>query len=324
MTGMTALAIGFMRPDRLWGLAAVPLLLGIYLVWTIAKHSRSSKRRTDIQLVLPRRRAWKRHVAVIAAVLSLASVTLAWAQPNGYVNVPRERATIFLVMDVSLSMEATDVAPSRLKASQEAATNFVDDLPAGFNVSLVSFAATATLLVPPTTDHGAVTAAIANLQLAPSTAMGEGIYGALNATVLIPPDPKHPNDPAPAVMVLLSDGESNTGRPSADAAQRSKDMGIPVFTIAYGTKNGYIIDDQGNKNSVGVDAAELRRIADISGGRAYTADSLSQLNEVYSGISRSIGYEQQKQEITEQFVGGALGLSAIAVLAVMSLAARWP
>jgi len=318
------LAIGFMRPDRLWALLAIPVLLGFYLIWTIAKHSRSGKHRDDIQLLLPNRRAWKRHVGVVAAILTLASLTLAWAQPNGYINVPRERATVFLVMDVSLSMEATDVAPSRIAASQEAATSFVDALPAGFNVALVSFAGAPTLLVPPTTDHGKVDAAIASLQLAPSTAIGEGIYAALNATVLIPPDPVHPNDPAPAVIVLLSDGESNTGRPSADAAQQSKDLSIPVFTIAYGTDNGYIIDDQGNRNNVGVNTVELRRIAQISGGKAYTADSLAQLNQVYAGISRSIGYEQQKQEITQRFVGGALGLSGVAVLAVMSLAARWP
>jgi len=227
------------------------------------------------------------------------------------------------VMDVSLSMKATDVAPSRLEAAEEAAKGFINELPAGFNVSLISFAATATLLVPPTTDRDMVATAIDNLKLLQSTAIGEGIYCALDSLVLIPPDPDHPNDPAPAVIVLISDGESNQGRDSAQAARDAKTMEIPVFTIAYGTPNGYIVD-HGQTNPVPVNKEELRTIANISGGKAYSADSLNQLKEVYSGISRSVGYVKQESEITEQFVGYAAIFGVVALLGVMSLAARWP
>jgi len=317
------LAIGFLRPERLWALAVVPVLLLAYVIWSVAKRARVSADRSALEILFPKRRAWKRHVAVIAAIGTLASLTLAWATPNGYVDVPKDRATVFVVMDVSKSMAATDVAPNRLAAAQDAAKQFVNELPTGFNVAVISFAATATLLVPPTTDRGAADTAIDNFKMNASTAIGEGIYSALDALVLIPPDPKHPNDPAPAVIVLLSDGEQNTGRDWKTAAQQSKDEGIPIFTIAYGTPNGYIID-QGQRNPVPVNKDELRSIATISGGKAYSADSLSQLKDVYSGISRSIGYVQEKTEITERFVGYAVGLGVIALLGVMSLAARWP
>ncbi len=316
--------LDFMRPDRLWFLLIIPALLIIYIVWSVLKQNRSGKGSLDLQKLLPKRSAWKRHISVVAAIATLASLVLAWAMPNGYVDVPRDRATVFLVIDVSYSMEATDVAPSRLEAAQEAGVKFVDEIPQGFNVALVSFAGVARLVVAPTNDRGAVDEQIENLELAPSTAMGEGIYSALDGVSLIPPDPDHPDDPAPAVIVLLSDGASQTGRSSAGAAQKSEDMGIPIFTIAYGTDNGYILDDHGNRNPVPVDKDELRNIAKISGGTAYTASSLDKLNEVYSGISRSIGYVQEKQEVTEKFVGGALSFAVIALLDVMSLAARWP
>ncbi|MCL2470442.1 MAG: VWA domain-containing protein [Propionibacteriaceae bacterium] len=320
---MILMEIGFMRPERLWALVAVPVLLGVYLVWSFARRSKASVDRSALAVLFPKRKAWKRHVAVVAAIATLASLTLAWATPNGYTNVPKDRATIFLVMDVSLSMEATDVQPTRIAAAEQAAKEFVSELPAGFNVALISFAGTASLLVPPTTDRGQVDAAIDGLQLLQSTAIGEGIYSALDALALIPPDPNHPNDPAPAAIVLISDGVSNTGRSSSDAALQSKSLQIPIFTIAYGTPNGYIVD-QGQRNPVPVDKDELRTIAQLSGGKAYSADSLGQLRDVYSGISRTVGYDKEKTEITEQFVGYATVLGVIALLAVMSLAARWP
>ena len=321
----TALEIGFLRPWRLWGLTAVAGLLVVYILWTLVKHSTTRERASDLQILFPRRRAWKRHVAVVASLLALASLVVAWATPNGFVEVPRDRATVFLVIDVSLSMEATDVKPSRLKAAQEAANAFVDDLPQGFNISIISFAANPTMLVPPTSDRGQAHVAIDSLKLAPSTNIGDAIYAAITGLSLIPLDPDHPNDPAPAVIVLISDGESNTGRKSPDAAEEAHDLGVPIFTIAYGTENGYIIDEKsGQRNPVPVNKEELRNIANISGGKAYTADSLEKLHEVYEGISRSIGYETEKAEITEQFVGYAIVLSVIALLGVMSLAARWP
>ncbi|MDR0487934.1 MAG: VWA domain-containing protein [Propionibacteriaceae bacterium] len=323
MMSISLLEMGFMQPQRLWALVLVPILLMIYLLWNLMRRSKASRDRSSLELLFPKRKAWKRHVAVVAAIASLATLTVAWAMPNGFVNVPKDRATVFLVVDVSLSMEAEDVYPNRLIAAQRAINEFVDELPSGFNLSLISFAATAITLVRPTTNKDDVKHAVDNLQLRQSTAIGEGIYAALDGVVMIPPDPNHPNELAPVVIVLISDGESNSGRDSAVAAEDAKKMQIPVFTIAYGTPEGFIID-RGQRNQVPVNTEELRRIAQISGGKAYTADSSDRLREVYAGISRSVGYEREEQEITEKFVGYAGILGLISLLGVMSLAARWP
>ncbi|MGC3993111.1 MAG: VWA domain-containing protein [Propionicimonas sp.] len=314
----------FMRPERLWWLLLIPLLVGLYLflLWRRARKARPHQI-TNLQRVLPRQQAWKRHVAVGAAVLALAALNVAFAQPKGQVEVPRERATIVLAIDVSRSMIAEDVAPNRLAAAKSAAQDFLEMLPTGFNVALVSFAGTAAVVVPPTTDRGVVSAAIENLQVAPSTAIGEGIYSALDAMAQAPPDPNDPDSTAPGAIVLLSDGYTNVGRPSDQAAQQSKKEGIPIYTIAYGTENGYVEND-GRREPVPVNPAELRQISQISGGKAFAAGSENELKQVYSSIARQVGYMKVDQEVTEAYAGYALGFAILAGIAVISLAARWP
>ncbi|MFT4110856.1 VWA domain-containing protein [Propionicimonas sp.] len=314
----------FIRPERLWWLLLIPLLVGLYLflLWRRARRARPHQI-TNLQRVLPKQQAWKRHVAVGAAVLALAALNVAFAQPKGQVEVPRERATIVLAIDVSRSMIAEDVAPNRLAAAKSAAQDFLQMLPTGFNVALVSFAGTAAVVVPPTTDRGVVSAAIENLQVAPSTAIGEGIYSALDAMAQAPPDPDDPDSTAPGAIVLLSDGYTNVGRPSDQAAQQSKKEGIPIYTIAYGTENGYVEND-GRRESVPVNPAELRQISQISGGKAFAAGSENELKQVYSSIARQVGYMKVDQEVTEAYAGYALGFAILAGIAVISLAARWP
>lgn len=316
--------LSFFHPERLWLLATVPVLLALY--WGLLRRSASRSRRLGIDnldRVMPRQASWKRHVAVVAAVLSLASLTVAFAQPKGTVDVPRERATVVLAIDVSRSMEATDVQPNRLDAAKDAAQNFVQILPAGFNVSLVAFAGTSSILVPPTQDRALVNRAIENLRLAPSTAIGDGIYSALDAMQLVPPDPDHPDEPTPGAIVVLSDGYTNIGRPSAAAARESKDQGFPIYTIAYGTPGGYVVSN-GRREPVPVNPAELDVVARESGGEAFTAGSRDELERVYGSIARSVGYEKVDQEVTELYAGIALGFAVLASLAVASLAARWP
>ncbi len=314
----------FLRPERLWWLLLIPLLVGLYgfLLWR-----RKSKARphaiTNLERVLPKQQAWKRHVAVGAAVLALAALNVAFAQPKGEVEVPRERATVVITLDVSRSMLAEDVAPNRLDAAKSAAQDFLTMLPVGFNVALVSFAATPTVVVPPTTDRGVVSAAIESLEVAPSTAIGEGIFAALSALEQAPPDPDHPDEPAPGAIVLLSDGYTNVGRPSELAAAEAKKRKTPIYTIAYGTENGYV-DNNGRKEPVPVNPAELARVASVSGGKAFTAGSLGELKDVYSSIAKSVGYVKVDQEVTEQYAGYALGFALLAALAVISLGARWP
>ena len=314
----------FMRPERLWWLAMIPLLLGLYvfLLWRRRRKARPHAI-TNLERVLPKQQAWKRHVAVGAAVLALGALNVAFAQPKGEVEVPRERATVVITLDISRSMIAQDVAPDRITAAKSAAKDFLNLLPAGFNVSLVSFAGTAAVVVPPTTDRGVVAAAIDNLQVAPSTAIGEGIYSSLDAMAQAPPDPDHPDEPAPGAVVLLSDGYTNVGRPSDQAARDAAAQPIPIYTIAYGTANGYV-ENNGRREPVPVNPAELAQVSRLSGGKAFTAGSAGQLKEVYSSIAKSVGYVKVDQEVTEQYAGYALLLAVLAAVAVISLGARWP
>ena len=316
--------LDFMRPERLWWLLMIPLLVGLYLflLWRRRRRARPHAI-TNLDRVLPKQQSWKRHLAVSLAVLALAALNVAFAQPKGEVEVPRERATIVLTIDVSRSMVAEDVAPNRLAAAKAAAQDFLQMLPAGFNVALVSFAGTAAVVVPPTTDRGVVAAAIENLQVAPSTAIGEGIYSSLDAMAQAPPDPNDPDSTAPGAIVLLSDGYTNVGRPSDQAAQESKKRGIPIYTIAYGTANGYV-ENEGRREPVPVNPAELNQISRISGGKAFAAGSESELKQVYSSIARQVGYMKVDQEVTEAYAGYALGFAILAGIAVISLAARWP
>src|SRR5918999_486873 len=168
--------LSFLAPNRLW------------LVQR--KRNRSmSMGKTALDLVIPRDRTWLRHLAVGLSILSLLTLTVAFAKPKDQVSVPRERATIVVTIDISLSMEAEDVEPNRLEAAKAAAIQFVNSLPPKFNVSLVTFAGTATTVVPPTLDRGVVSAAIQSLEPQASTAIGEGIITSLAALAQVPPDP---------------------------------------------------------------------------------------------------------------------------------------
>ena len=254
---------------RLWLLLLIPLLVGLYLWLVQRKRDRSMQvSKTMFDLVIPRDRTWLRHVAVGLSILSLLTLTVAFAKPKDQVSVPRERATIVMTIDVSLSMEAKDVEPNRLEAAKSAAEQFVTSLPPKFNVALVTFAGTATTLVPPTLDRGSVTAAIRSLRPQASTAIGEGIYTSLAALAQVPPDPDNPKTVPPARIVLLSDGKTQVGRPSDQAAMAARAQGVPIYTIAYGTPDGYI-DIGGRREPVPVDRAEMARIADCWRGGVH-------------------------------------------------------
>jgi Ca-activated chloride channel family protein len=314
----------FLAPSRLWLLLLIPLLVGLYLLLVQRKRNRNKQvGRTMFDLVIPRDRTWLRHLAVGLSILSLLTLTLAFAKPKDEVSVPRERATIVVTIDVSLSMEAQDVKPTRLEAAKAAAKDFVTALPPKFNVSLVSFAGTAMTVVPPTLDRGAVTAAIDNLQPDRSTAIGEGIYTSLAALTQVPPDPINPDAVVPARIVLLSDGKTQVGRTSDDAATAAKAQRVPIYTIAYGTADGYI-EIGGRQEPVPVDKAELAKVAKISGGEAYSAASAGELKQVYKDIGSSVGKEKVAKEVTSRYAGLGLGLAILAALGMVSLGARWP
>lgn len=318
---MSFLPPEFLMPGRLWALAVIPVIVVLYVVLS----SRGGKAHISsrLRVVVPKDSAWKRHGAVLLAMLSLASLVIAWAIPRDYVDKPRDRATVIVALDVSWSMEAKDIEPNRLAAAQSAAKAFIDSLPERFNVGLVTFAGTPEINVAPTTDRGALERAIDALELAPSTAVGEGIYTSLEALDLVPPDPDNPDSVPPAAIVLLSDGATNVGRSSAGAAERAKELGVPIYTIAFGTDDGYVEQD-GQRQRVAVDHYELSEIARLSGGKKYSADSAGQLKEVYEAIRSSVGTEKVPAEITDRYAGYALIFAALAALGVISLGARWP
>ncbi|AQX17028.1 magnesium chelatase [Tessaracoccus lapidicaptus] len=321
MAAMTPLMLEFMRPERLWALAIIPLIAVLYVLLAGRRVQRPMSSR--LRVVLPRDAAWKRHGAVLLALLSLGSLIIAWAVPKDYVDQPRDRATIVVALDVSWSMEAEDVEPNRLAAAQAGAKAFIDSLPERFNVALVTFAGTPDIAVPPTIDRGAVARAIDAVQLAPSTAVGEGVYTSLKALTLVAPDPDDPEAVAPAAVVLLSDGATNIGRSSAGAAELAASQEVPVYTIAYGTDNGYVEQD-GQRQRVAVDHYELSEIARLSGGKKYAAENSGQLREVYEAIRRSVGTERVPAEVTDRYAGLAIIFAALAALGVISLGARWP
>ena len=262
-------------------------------------------------------------MAVGIALLAACWCIVAFAQPKDEVKVPRERATIVVSIDVSLSMMATDIEPNRLEAARVAAKRFVNQLPTKFNVALVNFAGTASIVVPPTTDRATVLRSIDALELAESTATGEAIFTSLQALTQVPPDPEHPNEPAPARIVLMSDGKRTVGRTAQEGARAAKEKNTPIFTIAFGTDSGFIEMD-GFRQRVPPDRAELRSVAEITGGEAYTAESAGEIQDVYKNIGSSIGYDKVDKEVTARFAGFAMLLTLAAAGAAVALASRFP
>lgn len=315
----------FAAPGRLRLWLVIPLLVAAYIVLTRFKNRRGMRftNTSMLEVVMPKQSQWRRHLAVVLSILSLITLTAAFAQPQAQVNVPRERATVVVVLDNSRSMQATDVPPDRLDAAKTAATNFITSLPAKFNVSVVSMAGSANIVSPPTTDHQVAIRALQTIKLQDSTAIGAGIDAALRAVGQAPKDPKHPKSPAPGAIVLLSDGSNTTGPSPRQEAVKAKQQKIPIYTIAYGTENGYV-DLDGKRYTVPPDKAQMQELAQLSGGQVFSAESPDQLKTVYEHIGSSVGYEKANRDISARFAGYGLALAVLAALGAISLGARWP
>lgn len=314
MSGFT-----FLSPLRLLLLLAVVGLGVIYLVFQRRRRS-YAVRFTNLELlesVAPRRPGWRRHLAAAFQLLALVAMVFAFAEPAHDTKVPRERATVMLALDVSLSMEATDVKPDRITAAKAAAISFLDDVPKAVNVGLVTFAGSATVRVTPTTDRQRVANAIENAQLADGTAIGDAIDASLSALDDVPPAPD--DEAVPAAIVLLSDGTTTMGTSNTSAAQHAVDAGVPVSTIAFGTPTGTVTLPDGEKVSVPVDAPALAKIAQTTGGKAYEASTQQQLTDVYASIGSSIGYDTAQSSLVEWFVFGGI----VILLIGSGLALAW-
>ena len=330
----------FLSPDRLLLLLAVAGLAVAYVVMQ-ARRRRYAVRFSNLELlgsVAPKRPGWRRHVAAVGVALGLVAMIIGLARPVRNEQVPRETATVMLAVDVSASMTAGDVAPTRLAAAQAAATKFVADLPSGFQVGLVAFNKSARLVTSPTTDHASVEAAIEALTTGPGTAAGEGIYTALDAihdvqatttpiasadatTTTTTSSTGSTKDPV-ATIVLISDGATTAGRSVETAAATAKDQGVPVTAIAYGTADGTVTID-GQTMAVPADTAALEQVAQISGGEYYQAASGSELSSVYKTIQSRVGFVTEPQEILRFFVGLGVVLLLLAVGASMVWTGRF-
>jgi Ca-activated chloride channel family protein len=306
---------GFQRPALLlFGL--IPLVLLALYVLVQARRRRRLRRYTDSAVP----QSWLRHVPIAVSLLSLVLLTIALATPTHDMRIPRNRAVVMLVIDMSNSMRATDVPPNRLKAAEEAATQFASQLTPGINLGLVGFAGTPYLLVPPTPQHQATLEALKKLDFADSTATGQAIFTALHAiaaTAIAGGD-----TPPPARIVLLSDGGENKPSNPQDphdgaftAARLAKDQGVPISTIAFGTKGGEI-EMKGQRVAVPVSTDQMRTIARLSGGQFYTATNLSELNKSYNSIENDIGY----RIVPGPGSAGWLRLGAITALIATALA----
>jgi len=326
MTGLILMSLlpfhGFKSASRLWMLMVIPFLVAAYII-IVRRKSRHAMRYTNTTVlaeVLTTQSQWLRHVVVALSVLSLFMLGFAWAQPLGEDKVPRERATVVMVIDISWSMTATDVKPSRLEAAKSAATDFVDGLPEGYNVALVSLSGSSAVRLPPVNDHAAVNRAIQALTPQDSSAIGDAIAAGLQAVELAPK--ADDNSAPPAMMVLLSDGANTNGQAPLQLAGESGDQGIPIYTIAFGTDNGYV-DLDGQRFDVPPDPALLAQIAEQSKGKAYSADNLGQLKQAYKAIHSEVGYVVAKKEITATAAGLSLIFAFMAAAGAVLLGVRF-
>jgi Ca-activated chloride channel homolog len=313
--------MSFLAGWRLVLLLLVALLLVAYVIMQRQRH-KYVVRFTNVDLlasVAPKRPGWRRHLAAALLLLALAVSVVAFARPTWPTQVPRERATVMVAFDVSQSMAAQDVKPTRLQAAQEAAIRFADILPPKFKLGLVTFAGSASLVVPPTTNRARVKAAVHNVVLQQRTAIGEAIFASLDAIETIRVNGKQSK--VPATIVVMSDGFTNTGRPNDQAAQAAVKAKVPVSTIAFGTPDGTVIV---NNREVGVPASPeaLKAIADATGGRFSSATTGQELQDAYQGLNSSIGYRSVQREATPWFIGIALAFAFLAAAASLLWTSR--
>ncbi len=311
--------MSFQSPSWLLALLVVAALVAFYVVLQLRRKAYAA-RFTNVALLgslVPKRPGWRRHLAFGVVALGLATLVVSLAVPSTEVRVPRERATVVMAVDVSLSMQATDIEPDRFRAMQKAAKEFVDVLPGRINLGLVSFAGTATNLVPPTTDRAQVANAIDHLDLAESTAIGEAIFTSLTAIENFQSTiDTATEDLPPARIVLLSDGYNTVGRADTQAIDAARAAGVPVSTIAFGTDYG-TLDLDGETVPVPVDRTTLRAIADDTGGSYSEAASASELEQVYADLGSQIGYTTEPKDVSFWFVRAGVLLALVG--AVLSL-----
>jgi Ca-activated chloride channel family protein len=280
--------MSFRWPELLWVLLLVPVVV---LLW--ASGERRRRRRAGsfgnpalLPNVLTAHPNWRRLLPVACYLLAATVLLLALARPEATAEVPRDRATIMLVMDASRSMLTQDVQPSRLVAARQAADAFLGQVPDRFQVGLITFAAAPRVEALPTTDRQAVRDALARTQVRTGTAVGDAILRALQASR--PRDAANDQRP-PTSILLLTDGDSRSGVAPLAAAEEARRERVPVFTVAVASQP----------------PAELAQVAEVTGGQSFTAPTSDQLTAVYRDLGTRLTYVEEKRELTSLFMGGA-------------------
>ncbi|MCL4559722.1 MAG: VWA domain-containing protein [Chloroflexi bacterium] len=337
-------------PGSLFLLGIIPLIIVGY-IWILRRRKRFAIRYSSLSIVreaIPRRSRFRRHIPFTLFVLALASLLVALSRPVTIISVPTDQTTIILAIDVSGSMRSRDIQPSRLAAAEAAALSFVQRQKSTTQIGLVAFSTFSELIQQPTTDQEALQSAIESLILGQRTAIGNGILTSLQAISEIdknipPPvmDPTTGTEPAPVphgayapdIIVLLTDGASNTGIDPLVAAKEAADRGVRIYTIGFGTASGYIpFGGQGipggnpfggnqgfGGNGFGrgfrtpIDETTLKQIASMTGGAYYTATSANELQSVFNSLPTYLITKHEVSEVSVLFVAAGALLAILAI-----------
>lgn len=341
----------FLWPEALWAALLLPLLVLAY-AWLLSRRKKLLLSYPALGLVkqaLGSHGTWRRHVPAVLLLLALAASVLAVARPTAVIALPSQQSTIVLVMDVSGSMKAEDVAPNRITASQQAAKGFAQSLPEDVRIGVVAYGGTAHLVQAPTLVRQEVIDSIDRFQLQRATAIGSGLAVAL-ATLFpqagidvsaletysrnpawrrpgadgqlpadLPSAAVPPGSYESAAIVLLSDGQNTTGAKPLEVAQLAASLGVKVFTVGFGSKEGVNIEFGGWSMRVKLDEDTLKTIASLTQGQYFHARSGADLSSVYSALKSRLVFERKTTEITAFF---ALAAGVLTLLAA-SLSLWW-
>ncbi|TAG01199.1 MAG: VWA domain-containing protein [Betaproteobacteria bacterium] len=318
----------FLWPEMLWLLVLIPLLALLY-VWLLRRRKNVSVQYSNFALVaqaLAKQPAWRRHVPPLLMLLAFAAMLFAAARPVTTIQLPSNKQTIMLAIDVSGSMRAKDVEPSRIVAAQAAAKAFLTELPRHVRVGIVAFAGSAQLAQLPTLSREDLVTAIDAFQLQRGTATGNGI--ALSLATLFPDDgidissmqwgasaarsrplgeakpdvakkePVAPGSYSSAAIIMLTDGQRTTGIDPMEAAKMAADRGVRVYTVGIGTVNGETIGFDGWSMRVRLDEDTLKQIANRTAAEYYYAGTAADLKKVYESLSSRLGVEKRETEVS--------------------------
>jgi Ca-activated chloride channel family protein len=264
---------------------------------------------------------WRRWIPAILLFAAFGGLAVAMTRPERTVAVPIEKASVMLITDTSNSMIADDVDPDRLSAAQAAARTFIDAVPKGLELGAVAYSTGPYNVLEPTDDKAEVRELIDSLQADGATATGDALQAALDA---LKGQRGTDGRPAPAAIILLSDGQTTAGRDPIGVAREAKRQRVPVYTVALGTDQGTIPGPGGSTVPVPPDPETLRRIAEITGGQAFTADDASALESVYQRLGSRIGSRTEQREMTAGFAAIGAALLAAALVAGVRFGTRFP